>query len=578
MKKQIKRRVIIAGDLSTEIHPLLQRIYHARGITSMQDLEKGLEKLEPYQQLSNIHQAVTCLIQALNSQEHILIIGDFDADGATSTTLAVQCLRKMGAHKVSYLVPNRFEFGYGLTPEIVDVAAQLNPALIVTVDNGISSWEGVCRANEKGIKVLITDHHLPGGILPQAQAIVNPNLPGDIFPSKNLAGVGVIFYVMLALRAALREQDWFKKQSLTEPNMAEFLDLVALGTVADVVPLDKNNRILVHQGLARIKSGKVRPGIKALLEVAKKTVAKISSTDMGFAVAPRLNAAGRLEDMSLGIECLLATDEAQALVMAQHLDGLNSERQQIEGGMREQAKEILAGLQLQETMPLGICLYDPSWHQGIIGILASRVKDSFHRPVFAFAHHMGNELKGSGRSIPGLHLKDLLERLATENPTLLKKFGGHAMAAGVSIEQENFALFSRLFNDLVANSVHPEDLEGVIHSDGELCAKTLNLETAYLLQNAGPWGQGFPEPLFDGQFRIVNHRILKEKHVKFLLSRLDDELLVDAIAFNLPADKLQFEEDGILHVAYRLDVNDFRGNQSVQLLIDYFDKAIPAVE
>ncbi len=571
MKKKIKRRVFIAGDLSNDIHPLLQRIYHARGIKSMQDLEKGLERLEPYQQLSNIHNAVACLIQALESQEHILIIGDFDADGATSTTLAVQALRKMGAYKVSYLVPNRFEFGYGLTPEIVEVAAQLNPALIVTVDNGISSWEGVCRANEKGIKVLITDHHLPGGILPQAQAIVNPNLPDDIFPSKNLAGVGVIFYVMLALRAALREQGWFSKQALPEPNMAEFLDLVALGTVADVVPLDKNNRILVHQGLARIKSGKVRPGIKALLEVAKKTVTKISSADFGFAVAPRLNAAGRLEDMSLGIECLLAGSEADALEIARRLDALNGERQQIEEGMREQAKEILVSLQLQDTMPLGICLYDSSWHQGIIGILASRVKDSFHRPVFAFAQHSSDELKGSGRSIPGLHLKDLLERLAAENPSLIKKFGGHAMAAGVSIVPENFELFSKLFNDLVADSVQPEDLEGVIHSDGELCAKTLNLETAYLLQNAGPWGQGFPEPIFDGQFKIINHRILKEKHVKFTLSQLDGEMLVDAIAFNLPADKLKFQEDDILHMAYRLDVNDFRGNQSVQLLIDYFD-------
>lgn len=571
MKKIIMRRPVIASDLTNEIHPLLQRIYSGRGIQSVQELEKGLEKLEPFQLLTNIHSAVACLVNALQEKQHIMIVGDFDADGATSTALAVDCLRKMGAARVSYLVPNRFQFGYGLTPEIVDVAEKSSPNLIVTVDNGISSLEGVIRANDYGIKVIITDHHLPPSLLPPAEAIVNPNLLNDLFPSKNLAGVGVIFYVMLALRAKLRELSWFEKQSIPEPNLAEFLDLVALGTIADVVPLDKNNRILVHQGLARIKAGKVRPGIRMLLQVAKKSIAKISASDLGFAIAPRLNAAGRLEDMSLGIECLLATKEADAIAMATNLDSLNIERQQIEEGMREQALNILKQLQLQQNLPVGVCLYDPSWHQGISGILASRVKDLLHRPVFVFAPHNDNELKGSGRSIAGLHLKDLLERIATENDGLIKKFGGHAMAAGVSINTEDFPRFAELFSQTVENLLAPEDLQGIIHSDGQLCPTTLNLETALLLQNGGPWGQGFPEPIFDGEFRIVNHRLLKEKHVKFLLSSVDTDFMVDAIAFNLPETKRQFKEDGILHVAYRLDVNEFRGNQTVQLLIDYFD-------
>lgn len=571
MKKKIVRRDSNQMDSSLGVHPLLQRIYSARGILSMDELEKGLEKLHPFTLLSNIGIAVDCLVAALQAKQHIMVIGDFDADGATSTAVAVKCLRKMGAQQVSFLVPNRFEFGYGLTPEIVEVAATTHPDLIITVDNGISSLEGVAKANERNIKVIITDHHLPGQVLPDAAAIVNPNLPYDQFPSKNLAGVGVIFYVMMALRAKLREQGWFVQHNLAEPNMADCLDLVALGTVADVVPLDKNNRILVHQGLARIRAGKVSPGIKALLDVAGRSSTKLSAADFGFGVAPRLNAAGRLEDMSLGIECLLAENDDLAFTLALRLDLLNKERQQIEEGMREQALAILSTLNFNQAIPNGICLYDPTWHQGIIGILASRVKDLYYKPTFVFAKHSDTELKASGRSIPGLHLKDVLENIATEHNDLLIKFGGHAMAAGLSLHIDNFERFADIFNQKIAECITNVNTQSLIHSDGELCPTTMNLETAQLLQNAGPWGQGFPEPVFDGQFKIINHKILKEKHVKFLLGSLDQFFTIDAVAFNLEPEKLQFQTDEILHVAYRLDVNEYRGNQTVQLLIDYFD-------
>jgi single-stranded-DNA-specific exonuclease len=396
-------------------------------------------------------------------------------------------------------------------------------------------------------------------------------LTGDIFPSKNLAGVGVVFYVMMALRAALRENRWFIETGMPEPNMAAFLDLVALGTVADVVPLDKNNRILVYQGLLRIRAGKACPGIKALLQVAGKKSEQLSAADLGFAVAPRLNAAGRLVDMRIGIECLLSESSAQAFVFAHQLDGLNKERQQLEATMREQAIAELAKLKLEQGLPVGLCLFDESWHQGIIGILASRVKDLLHRPVFAFAHHNDTELKGSGRSIHGLHLKDILERISTQHPGLLIKFGGHAMAAGMSILKRDFTIFAEAFDKIVATCVEQESLQGIVYSDGELLPNAINLDTVKLLQNAGPWGQGFPEPVFDGQFKIITHRILKDKHVKFILTSLDQSFRIDAIAFNLDADKLALTGNETLHVAYRLDINDYRGSRNIQLLIEYFD-------
>lgn len=569
MKKKIIRR-LPDRHFEGELHPVLQRIYSARGIYSLAELEKGLDQLLSFHLLSNIEQAVAHLSEALTSQQHIMIIGDFDADGATSTALAVQALKMMGAKNVSYCVPNRFEYGYGLTPEIVRLAHQSKPQLIITVDNGISSHEGVMEAKLLGIKVVITDHHLPGQALPQAEAIVNPNLPDDLFPSKNLAGVGVIFYVMMALRANLREKGWFTTQGLSIPNMANLLDLVALGTVADVVPLDSNNRILVHQGLLRIKNGKVRPGIKSLLDVAGKNMVRLTSADLGYAIAPRLNAAGRLIDMRLGIECLLAESEKEALPLAMQLDDLNKERQQIEEGMQAQANVSLLNLRLNETLPMGLCLFDEQWHQGIIGILASRVKEKVNRPVFAFALATATELKGSGRSIAGLHLKDVLETMAASDPELISKFGGHAMAAGLSLPREHLERFSVLFEQVVSDVLNENDLESVIHSDGELCSRTLTLDMAQTLKSEGPWGQGFPEPVFDGQFKVINHRILKEKHIKFVLSGYGG-LVFDAIAFNIDPTQYAIAEDCAINVAYRLDINEYRGKTTMQLLIDYFD-------
>jgi single-stranded-DNA-specific exonuclease len=570
MKKQIIRRSYQDLEALSDLPPLLKKIYAGRGILTKEELEKGLEKLAPYQLLTGIEEAVNCLFEALKANHHIMIIGDFDADGATSTALAVSCLQTMGATCVSYLVPNRFEYGYGLTPEIVAVAANRAPDLLVTVDNGISSGAGVLKARELGIKVIVTDHHLPPSNLPEAHAIVNPNKKGDGFPSKNLAGVGVIFYVMMALRAKLRDVHWFSERGIAEVNMAAFLDLVALGTVADVVTLDRNNRILIHQGLARIRAGKLRPGIRALLDVAGRKIDKTVAADLGFAVAPRLNAAGRLDDMSLGIACLLSESADTATQLAWQLDMLNKQRQQIEAGMRQQATENLANLQLASDLPAGLCLFEETWHQGIIGILASRIKDNYHRPVFAFALANDHELKGSGRSIPGFHLKDALERIVAESPSLVTKFGGHAMAAGLSLPRDNLAKFAELFSRLVAQDLSQDALLGVIHSDGELAGSAINIETAETLQKAGPWGQGFPEPVFDGYFKIVSQRVLKDKHLKLVLRGLNDFFMVDAMAFNIDAQEICLHEDDTLHIAYKLDINEYRGSRNVQLLIEHF--------
>jgi single-stranded-DNA-specific exonuclease len=575
MERIIVRREIPPVDFSGGLHPLLSRLYSARGVKTTEELERGLDKLAPFHLLANIDQAVACLLRAFYERQHIMVIGDFDTDGATSTALAVKCLQGLGAEKVSYLVPNRFKYGYGLTPEIVEVAATSQPQLLLTVDNGISSHEGVQRAKELHIGILITDHHLPPALLPPADAMVNPNLPDDNFPSKNLAGVGVIFYVLMALRARLREEKWFIKRAIAEPNMAAFLDLVALGTVADVVTLDKNNRILVHQGLLRIKAGKVRPGIKALLDVAGRKMEQVTAADLGYVVAPRLNAAGRLVDMRLGIECLLADDEKLAKEYATQLDFLNKERQQIEEGMREQAIGHIQNLQLNDHLPVGVCLFDETWHQGIIGILASRVKELVHRPVIAFALANEEELKGSGRSIQGLHLKEVLERIALLYPGLITKFGGHAMAAGMSLARKNYAHFVEVFNTIVSGLLSEDQLRGVIYSDGELNKQAISLETADLLHKAGPWGQGFPEPLFDGQFKIIHHQILKEKHIKFLLKSLEDYFTVEAVAFNVNAKKMILQGDEKLHVAYRLNVNEYKETRNVQLLIDYFEVIHP---
>ncbi|CAM5552770.1 Single-stranded-DNA-specific exonuclease RecJ OS=Stutzerimonas stutzeri OX=316 GN=recJ PE=3 SV=1 [Stutzerimonas stutzeri] len=466
----------------------------------------------------------------------------------------------------TYLVPNRFEYGYGLTPEIVAVALQREPDLLVTVDNGISSVEGVAAAKAAGLRVLVTDHHLPGHELPAADAIVNPNQPECAFPSKCMAGVGVIFYVLLALRGRLRELDWFARNGWSEPNLAELLDLVALGSVADVVPLDANNRILVHQGLARIRAGRARPGLRAILEVAGRDHRRITSTDLGFILGPRLNAAGRLDDMSLGIECLLCEDEALARDMATQLDQLNQDRKSIEQGMQREALAQLKDLPL-EDLPFGLCLFEPDWHQGVIGILASRLKERYHRPTIAFADAGDGQLKGSARSVPGFHIRDALDAVAARHPGLISKFGGHAMAAGLSLPQENFGAFAAAFDAEVRRQLNEDDLTGRLLTDGQLSIEEFHLELARALRNAGPWGQHFPEPMFHGVFQLVQQRIVGERHLKLVLRSECGALTLDGIAFNIDRELWPNPTVRWAELAYKLDVNEYRGQESVQLLV-----------
>ncbi|AVX87771.1 MULTISPECIES: single-stranded-DNA-specific exonuclease RecJ [Pseudomonas] len=552
------------GDLP----PLLTRLYAARGVQSEAELDKSLARLIPFQQLKGIEAAVDLLVTALEQRQRILIVGDFDADGATASTVGVLGLRLLGAAHVDYLVPNRFEYGYGLTPEIVEVALTREPQLLITVDNGISSVEGVAAARRAGLKVLITDHHLPGDELPLADALVNPNQPGCEFPSKALAGVGVIFYVLMALRARLRSLGWY--ESKPQPNIGELLDLVALGSVADVVPLDANNRILVHQGLERIRAGRARPGIKAILEVAKRDAARITSTDLGFIVGPRLNAAGRLDDMSLGIECLLTADANLAREMAAQLDGMNQDRKSIEQGMQREALAQLKDLPV-ESMPFGLCLFDPEWHQGVIGILASRMKERYFRPTIAFADAGDGLLKGSGRSVQGFHIRDALSVVAAQHPNLIAKYGGHAMAAGLTLPQENFALFAEAFDAEVRRQLREEDLTGRMLSDGTLAVEEFHLELARALRHAGPWGQHFPEPLFHGVFQLVEQRVVGERHLKVVLKSECGSVKLDGIAFGIDRDVWPNPTIQWVELAYKLDVNEFRGNESVQLMIAHIE-------
>lgn len=549
-----------------ELPALLARLYAARGVRSAEELDKALGRLLPYQQLKGIEGAVDLLVQALQQRQRILIVGDFDADGATASSVGVLGLRMLGAAHVDYLVPNRFEYGYGLTPEIVAVALQRQPDLLVTVDNGISSVEGVAAAKAAGLRVLVTDHHLPGPQLPAADAIVNPNQPGCSFPSKSLAGVGVMFYVLLALRARLREMGWFVGRA--EPNLAELLDLVALGSVADVVPLDANNRILVHQGLARIRAGRARPGLRAILEVAGRDHRRISSTDLGFILGPRLNAAGRLDDMSLGIECLLCEDEALARDMAVQLDQLNQDRKAIEQGMQREALAQLKDLPLDD-LPYGLCLFEPDWHQGVIGILASRLKERYHRPAIAFADAGDGLLKGSARSVPGLHIRDALDAVAARHPGLISKFGGHAMAAGLTLPQEHFGAFAVAFDAEVRRQLSADDLTGRLLSDGQLQVGEFNLELARALRHAGPWGQHFPEPLFHGRFQLVQQRLVGERHLKLQLKTECGSQALDGIAFNIDREQWPNANVRWVELAYKLDLNEYRGNESVQLLVNY---------
>ncbi|MGH1537888.1 MAG: single-stranded-DNA-specific exonuclease RecJ [Gammaproteobacteria bacterium] len=573
MLTTIKRRPdVTISEQINELPPILQRIYAQRGINNEEEINHSLAKALPPGKLLNVEAGVALIYRCMQNDQLILIVGDFDADGATSTALFIRALRSFGYTNVSYLVPNRFEFGYGLTPEIVEVAVESNPALIITVDNGISSIDGVAAAKAKGIEVLITDHHLPGRTLPDADVIINPNQNDDEFPSKHLAGVGVVFYVLSALRALLRTNSWFEEKQLLEPNLAQFLDIVAVGTVADVAKLDYNNRILVDQGLRRIRADKSCAGIRALLTVAGKKLFRVSSTDLGFVVGPRLNAAGRLEDMSLGIECLLTDDESRALELAKQLNDLNEERKQIEQTMQKQALEVLKSNKLEnvDAHRFGIALYDEDWHQGVIGIVAARLKEKFHRPVIVFAETNDTELKGSARSIPGLHIRDAIDLLATRNPELINTFGGHAMAAGMSIPKEKFNEFANIFNQIIEELVTPEQLESKLLSDGELKENELSLDIAELLFRAGPWGQGFPEPIFDGVFNVNDHRIVGKYHLKMNLTPVGGRQKIDAIAFNI--GKHQWREDADeVRIAYQLTINEFRGIRAPQLIVQHLE-------
>ncbi|WP_395356766.1 single-stranded-DNA-specific exonuclease RecJ [Vibrio sp. D3] len=563
--------------LPDSIPPILKRIYINRGITDPAQLETSARGLHSYQKLGGIEQAVELLFQAIKEQKRIIVVGDFDADGATSSALSVLALRMLGSHNVDYLVPNRFEDGYGLSPEVVDQALELGAEMIMTVDNGVSSIEGVRYAKENGITVLVTDHHLPGQVLPDVDAMVNPNLESCHFPSKALAGVGVAFYLMMALCVHMRKHNWFAEQGMQEPKLMELIDLVALGTVADIVPLDENNRILVHQGLQRIRAGKARPGIQALIEVAKRDARRLVASDFGFALGPRINAAGRLDDMSFGVELLMCNNIHAARRMASELDGLNQTRKEIEEGMKQEAMAFCERLQFGEgsELPYGLALFQRDWHQGVIGILASRIKEKFHRPVIAFADGGEGTIKGSCRSIPGLHMRDALDFIDTQNPGLIIKFGGHAMAAGLTIKEQDFERFSRLFDEVVKKELDEAALKGVIMSDGELKPEEFSMHVAEQLRSGGPFGQAFPEPIFDGEFKVLHQKLVGEKHLKLMLEPLykghPTNVMIDGIAFNVDLRRWPDASVKTVRLAYKLDVNEFRGNQSLQLMIDHIE-------
>nr|WP_240615617.1 single-stranded-DNA-specific exonuclease RecJ [Alteromonas facilis] len=551
-----------------DVHPVLKRIFLDRGISAPEQLVTHAQALASYHQLLGVDTAIERLVTALKKQQRIVIVGDFDADGATSTALCLLALTDMGAKNLDHVVPNRFEYGYGLTPQIVDVTHQLGAQLIITVDNGISCHAGVQHAKSLGIDVIVTDHHLPAETLPPADAIVNPNQPGCGFPSKSLAGVGVAFYLMAALRARLNDIGWFNDLGIAPPKMAQYLDLVAVGTVADVVTLDHNNRVLVYQGLQRIRAGQCRPGILALLEVAQRTPDLLTSTDLGFVIGPRLNAAGRLDDMSLGIACLLTGDKQHARSIAMELDRLNQERKQIEHSMQQDVLASLPDIDTSsESLTNGVVLFQEGFHAGVIGIVAGRIKDKVGRPTIIFAQENETELKGSARSISGVHIRDALALVDSQHPGLISKFGGHAMAAGLSIKKADLDTFSQAFNQALAQWQEQIQQVKAVYSDGELPSDCFSLQFAQQLKYACPWGQGFPEPLFDGHFTLVQQRIVGEKHLKLLVATPEGEL-VDAIAFNVDTSEWPNNSKQSAHLAYKLDVNEFRGKRSLQLLVE----------
>ncbi len=570
-KEIIRRPKVDDSSLPNTLDPIIKQIYARRGVVDGQELELTLPRLLPLTLLSGLEESCQILYPAIKANKKIIIVGDFDADGATSTALMMEGLRLLGCTHHDFLVPNRFEYGYGLTPEIVEIAHQRGAQLIITVDNGISCIAGVTAAKALGIQVIVSDHHLQGEHLPPADAIVNPNQHACSFPSKALAGVGVAFYLMMAMRKYLREHNWFESQNIAEPNLAQLLDLVALGTVADVVPLDNNNRILVEQGLKRIRAGVTRPGIQALIEVANRNQQKLIASDFGFALGPRINAAGRLDDMSFGINCLLADTLSSARTMAAELDDLNKSRREIEHGMQQEAERVLSGLSLaqESELPNAIALYQSDWHQGVIGIVAGRLKEKFNRPsiVFAASDTNPSELKGSARSIQGLHIRDLLEHIDSQHPAIINKFGGHAMAAGLSINAEHFERFAILFDELAGRWLSEEDFKGKVFSDGALPTQKLNLGFAQQLQEAGPWGQQFPEPIFDDTFTLIQQRIVGEKHLKLVVGK--EGQVFDAIAFNVDLSSWPNSDAKFVTLAYKLDINEFRGKQSVQFMVEH---------
>ncbi|WP_233998448.1 single-stranded-DNA-specific exonuclease RecJ [Pseudoalteromonas sp. T1lg48] len=566
------RQRVDDSHLSAQLHPVIRQLYAARGVSDPAQIDNSVSTLHDFRLFRDIDKAAALLLESLKKQEKVLIVGDFDADGATSTATLMQGLQMFGFTRLDYLVPDRFNFGYGLSVELAEHIIALAPDLVITVDSGISCINGIARVKEAGIKVLVTDHHLQGERLPNADAIVNPNRHDCQFPSKSIAGVGVAFYLLIAFRHALREANWFAKQGQAEPNLGNLLDLVALGTVADVVALDANNRTLVHQGLARIRSGRTRPGIDALIEVARRNRARLSASDFGFALAPRLNAAGRLDDMSLGIACLLAPELNQARRIAGELDALNAERKEIEQGMQQEAQAALSRLSLgSNEVPDALCLYQQDWHQGVIGILAGRLKEQHHRPTAIFAAGDNGHLKGSCRSIEGVHMRDVLAHLDAQHPGLIIKFGGHAMAAGLSIEEARFGEFQRAFVEEVAKQLTEEAKECVLLTDGELPADCFTLDFAELLRQAGPFGQHFPEPVFEHTFELLQQRVVGDKHLKLVL-RHQSGRVIDAIAFNIDVRAWPDAQVRHVHLAYQLDINEFRGQFSLQLIVREMQK------
>jgi len=553
--------------LSSISHPLLERLYLARGITSSEQLNHSTQALLNYQQLSGINRAVEILYQAAETDKNILIVGDFDTDGATSTALIVTALQQFGLKNIDYLIPDRFEDGYGLSVSVVKKAQERSADLIITVDNGISAFDAVAFAKQNNIQVIITDHHLAPDMLPDADAIINPNLQSCSFPSKNLAGVGVTFYFMLAFRAFLRQKVWFEAHHLKEYNLANLLDLVALGTIADVVNLDQNNRVFVQQGLARIRAGHCCPGIKALASVTKRNIARLTSQDLSYYIAPRINAAGRMENMSLGVELLLAKDEQSAFAAAEILEELNVARKAVEKNMHQDALTFIEQLEKNTSeIPNNFVIYHPDFHQGVIGVLSSRIKERFYRPVISFALADNGYLKGSGRSIKGVHLRDILERINLRYPSLILSFGGHAMAAGLTITEVNLSKFSQCFTEEVAQVVSNICLDNVIETDGEIENSFFSLDTVRLLKDNGPWGESFPEPMFDGIFLIHQQKLVVGKHLKLVVEPIDGGPLINCIVFNV--DLTLWPDNSVkkVQIVYQLEIEEFRGNQSISLL------------